>query len=99
MKTNESRKAMVERVNVAFAKHSTLVSWPELDGERLVKDAEVVAAVKGALEADYVSALYEVCAKGEPIGRIGNKLVGKRIVEDAPKPSGKTMKIGTGESV
>lgn len=94
MRTAESRDRMVARVQAAFAAKPTFEAWPEVGS----KDGNISAAVqKPVSEADYITALHEICAVGEPIGRRGDALVGRRIDDEAPAHEGKRITGGRGK--
>lgn len=94
MRTAESRDRMVARVHAAFAAKATFAAWPEVGS----KDGDVSITVQKTItEATYVTALHEVCAVGEPIGRRGDALVGRRLDDQSPAPEGKRLKVGHGE--
>ena len=75
MKSGELRDAMVARVQNAHQ------SWPSFDAmpEKAAGPGDVLAVVAKSSGDAYVKALYEVCAIGDPIGRDGNRIVGKRL--------------------
>jgi hypothetical protein len=98
MRTKESRDRMVARVQDAFKKHPTFEAWPPVTA----KDVDAATVLRAVVEvpvteATYLTALYEICALGEPIGRTEAILVGRRVADDAPQVSGRRVKIGRGE--
>jgi hypothetical protein len=92
MHSREARDEMVARVNAAFQKWRSFDKMPEIDNAKamrmnlrvdvpaLVKlDANDKVTGKSFPEIGYVEALYSICARGTPVGRNGNQILGKSL--------------------
>jgi hypothetical protein len=86
MKDRDSRDEMIARVKVAFQQWPSFLDMPEKP-ERVMQAPVRVSAELDANnqiipetiqygQKEYVEALYSICARGLPIGRFGNKIVG-----------------------
>lgn len=73
----EKRDRMVARVKAVFDKYPTFASLPA------AKDGgDIQCLVESDNESEYIRALYEVCAKGEVVGRGVDTIFGVADKED-----------------
>lgn len=73
MKSREARDRMQARVKATFDKHRTFDDLPIAK-----KKGNIDQVVADTQQVTYVSALHEVAALGEIIGRRGTSIIGVR---------------------
>lgn len=83
MKSAKERDAMVKRVNEAVKKWPTVEAMP-VGGKGGKGGSIITVPVKEVAKdnSDYIAALYDLCAKGTPLGRSAN---GREIIGEVEK--------------